>query len=162
MTGVDRSWDHAGISKIKGDDSRYVRIPDRLFREEDILEVGFPVDWYYETTVGILIVSQQRLKKDDYEFSGESRDFREGDSEYSCVVPKAFFEDFEGRSKIKPRCAKVVNIPVNGRLHFMYHDEMAEGSVKSSYVLTDEQFDKRFSDSDRWDGTLSQVPKFFS
>jgi hypothetical protein len=154
-------WNHAGISRIKGEESRYVRIPDRLFRDTDILTLGRPIHWYYEDTIGILVISQQHLDKPEYEYSGESRDFREGDSEYSCGVPKAFFNDFQGKGTpdIEPRAADRINVPKDGRLHFMYHDEMSEGSIKSCYVFTEEQFDKRFSDSDKW-SELDQVPRF--
>jgi hypothetical protein len=161
MGDEERSWSHAGISKIMGEESRYVRIPDRLFRETSILKLGLPVHWYYETTIGILIISQQHLEKQDYEYSGESRKFREGDSEYTCGVPKAFFEDFKGKGDpdIEPRCAELVNLQRDGWLHFIYHDEMVEGRVKSCYVLTEDQFDQRFSASDRW-AELDQVPRF--
>jgi hypothetical protein len=156
------SWTHAGISKIKGEDSRYVRIPDRLFREESIVELDLPVLWHYEKTVGVLIISRDKLKEKNYEYSGESRKFREGDSEYTVGVPKAFFSDFKGRGepKIDPRAADKINLVENGWLHFVFHDEMVEGDVESCYILTEDQFDKRFSDSDKL-GEIEEVPRFY-
>jgi hypothetical protein len=160
----DRGWEHAGISPIKGNGSRTVRIPDKLFREEEILTLGKWVQWHYEKTTDVLIVSHNDLDEEDYEYSNKSTKFREGDSEYTCVVPKIFFEDYIGKGDqdIQPRAADVVNLAPDERLHFIYHSEMAEGRIKSCYALTDEQFDERFTDSDVWNGQLDQVPKFFS
>ncbi|MXR40076.1 hypothetical protein GRX01_01705 [Halobaculum sp. WSA2] len=161
MREDDRSWTHAGVSKIKGSGSRYVRIPDRVFREESILKPGFPVLWHYEKTVGVLIATRQELEEPNYEYSGESRNFRAGDSEYTCGIPKAFFDDFKGRGepKMKPRAAEKIDLPRDGWLHFVFHDRMTEGSKKSCYVLTEDQFNQRFSDSDQL-REIEQVPKF--
>ncbi|MFA1610059.1 hypothetical protein [Halobellus rubicundus] len=159
---TDRSWTVAGISKIKGEESRYVRIPDRLFREESIVKPGFPVLWHYEKTVGVLIISRNELKEENYEYSGESRKFREGDSEYTVGIPKAFFSDFKGRGepKIDPRAADKINLQKDGWLHFVFHEDMTETDPKTCYVLTEDQFDKRFSDSDQLQ-EIEDVPRFY-
>lgn len=159
----ERTWHHAGVSQINPNGSYRVRIPDRLFKDTDILKLGRQINWYYETTVGVLMITNQHLERDNYEYSGESTTFKKGsDNEYKSTIPKEFFPDYigSGSPAIKPRIAQVVNLIEDDWLHFMYHDGMAEGRVKSCYVFTSEQFDQRFSDSDRWDGELDQVPRF--
>ncbi|MFB6158855.1 MAG: hypothetical protein ABEJ95_04330 [Candidatus Nanohalobium sp.] len=152
----DQFWTHTGISEIKEYDSRQVRIPDGLFREEDIIELGDDIRWYYHKVTDVIIISKNYLEKDEYEFV-DSSSFSGGDSDYKATVPGKFFEDYEGRGgpKAQPRVSEEVNLPKEGQLHFMYHDGMDEGSKKSAYVLTESQFNERFDDSD-----LSGVPRF--
>jgi len=165
----DVFWHHAGISEIKSyDGTKMVRIPNDLFREEDIVELGKPVHWYYNTEpgdadeMGLVVISKQHLDEKDKYVYVDSTDFTEGNSEYRCTIPKKFFDDYEGQGspKAKPQLTKSLQLPDTGFLHFMYHREMTEADTKSCYVLTDKQFDKRFSNSDLWDGELSEVPKF--
>lgn len=154
-------WRHAGISEIrKEDDSYKIRIPDLLF-EEDIVGEGLPAHWAYETTVGILIISNNELEKEGYEPQG----FRTVEKDKRlCVIPKVFFPDFEGRGKplVSEQLDEKAQAREGERRHFMFNDEMAEGTTKSCYVLNDEQFNERFKDSDAWGGTMDQVPRFHS
>ena len=164
MSEEEVEWSHAGISKIKEDDgSRYVRVPDRVFRDEDILKLDHSVDWYYNEYSQTLIVTHSRLDKEDYQYTGKSTRFIEGDSKYGLVIPKPFYDSESGigGTSVQSEGTRDVILPEEGFLHFLYHNGMAEGTKKSCYVLTEEQFNKRFSDSDAWDGTLEQTPKFF-
>jgi len=158
----NRVWTHAGISEIKDKKgSKRVRIPDRLFRDEDIVELGKPIYWHYNTEIGVVVISKQELEEDEYEMVEFSK-FSEGDSEYLCTIPKKFFKGFEGvgSPKAKPEITRKIELPETGFLHFMYHDGMVEGNIKSCHVLTDTQFSKRFSNSNLWNGKLSEVPRF--
>lgn len=166
----NRAWTHAGISEIKDKDvSKRVRIPDKLFRDEDIAELGKPIYWHYHTEIGVVVISKEELDyynnrdedKDVYEMVDFNK-FSEGDSEYLCTIPKKFFKGFEGTGspKAKPEITGEIELPETGFLHFMYHDGMAEGDTKSCHVLTDTQFSERFSDSNQWNGELSKVPRF--
>jgi len=174
----DRFWTHTGISEIKDKNgSKRVRIPDRLFRDEDIVELGKPIYWHYHTEEGFVAISKDVLGENDGAILGGSKEeesydddyemvnynkFSEGDSEYLCTVPRIFFEGFEGRGSpgINPIVAEELELPEKGFLHFMYHDGMVESDPKSCYVLTDMQFSDRFSNSNLWDGKLSEVPRF--
>jgi hypothetical protein len=164
MSEEEVEWSHAGISKIKEDSGdKYVRVPDRVFRDENILELDHTVTWYYNEYSQTLIVSQSRLDKEDYRNTGRSTKFRKGDSKYGLVIPKPFYDNDSGvrGTGVQPEKMRDVILPEEGFLHFLYHNGMAEGTKKSCYVLTEDQFNKRFSDSDAWDGTLEQTPKFF-
>ncbi|MXR52383.1 hypothetical protein GRX03_12310 [Halovenus sp. WSH3] len=164
MTEEELEWYHAGISMMKKDgDGRYVRVPDRIFRDEEILRLGHSVDWYFNDASRTLIITHNHLEKEDYEYSGASTRFTEGDSKYGLTVPKPFYDDdagIEGTS-ITNDVMEKLDLPKDGFLHFVYHSGMISGTKESCYILTEEQFDKRFSDSDVWDGALDQVPKFF-
>lgn len=161
MVDTDHTWKHAGISDI--DDDGRIRVPDEIFQDQDILSVGSPVHFSYNKVVKILIVSNMELEKDEYEtvdfnkLGGENDNFR-------VTVPSQFFEDKteQGDPTLSRDVPKKAQVQTGENRHFVYHTGMTEGSIRSCYLLTDEQFDKRFSDSDRWDGTLEQVPKFYS
>jgi flavodoxin len=158
----DRFWNHAGISEIKDKNgSKRVRIPDRIFRDEDVVELGKPIYWHYHTDEKFIVIAKEELEGDEYEMIRYSK-FSEGDSEYLCTIPKIFFEGFEGKGspKVKPEVAEEMELHKKGFLHFIYHDGMVESDPESCYVLTDAQFSERFEDSGLWDGKLSEVPKF--
>lgn len=164
MSEEDRFWHHAGISDIRDKKGSFaVRIPDRLFRDNDILTLGVPVFWSIHAVIGTVIISDHRLEGDEYEFVKYTK-FREGDSEFECTIPKEFFTDFEGRGgpAIQPIIADRVNLELDERLHFMWHDGMEESPTKSCYVFTEAQFLDRFEESDLWDESLSEVPQFIS
>ena len=158
MAEQDVEWWHAGISTVK--DNR-IRIPNRLFEEESIVTPGRPAFWSYEAVVGIVIVSNRELEDEEY----ESVDFNKmggDDDNYRCTIPSGFFEETSEKgnpaaSYTVPERARVEN---GERRHFMYTTEIAEGDIKSCYVLTDQEFNDRFKNSDTWDGTLDQVPQF--
>lgn len=158
MDDAGTEWNHAGISEVS--DGR-VRIPDEIFENDKILSVGRPVEWSYEKSVGILIASNQPLEDDDYK-TKDHRDLGGKKDNYRCTIPTAFFEEGEGRGspEVAPSVPDEAQVENGERRHFIYSTEMAEGDTRSCYVLTDEQFSKRFGDSDRWGGTLSQVPRF--
>lgn len=165
MTDEGQFWFHAGISEIgEQNGTRYVRIPDRLFRKEDILVPERPVNWHYNVVTGVLIITHDFLEKEDYEYTEESTKFREGDSEYTCTVPKLFFEDNQGvrGTEVEPDITQTIRLPKEGFLYFMYNRDMRDSKTKSCYVLTEEQYDRRFADSDHFDGSLEQGPMFFS
>lgn len=167
MSDESLGWSHAGISLLKRDssdrESRYVRVPNRVFQEEDILLLGHDVDWYVNEGSGVLIVTHNRLDQEEYEYTGKSTKFSEGDSKYGLTVPKPFYDENRGidGTDVVPHPIDKVQLTRDEALHFIYQEGMATGTKKSCYVLTEEQFDKRFSDSDKWDGSLDQVPKFF-
>jgi len=167
MSDEPLGWSHAGISLLKLDsrdpESRYVRVPNRVFKEEDILLLGHDVDWYVNEVTGVLIITHNRLDREEYEYTGRSTKFSKGDSKYGLTVPSSFYNDqgVDG-TDVVPHPIDKIQLTRDEPLHFIYHEGMATGSKKSCYVLTEEQFDKRFSDSDKWDGSLDQVPKFFS
>lgn len=158
MGDTESEWNHAGISKVV---DRRVRIPDEIFEKDKILTTGRPVDWSYEKTVGILIASNQPLEDDDYE-TVDHTDLGGKTDNYRCTIPSAFFEEGEGRGspEVAPSVPDEAQVENGERRHFIYSTEMVEGDIRSCYLLTDEQFSKRFEDSDRWGGTLSQVPRF--
>jgi hypothetical protein len=158
MSETETEWNHAGISKVKGG---RVRIPDEIFKDTEILTVGRPVDWSYEKTVKILIASNQELEDEDYE-TVSHRDLGGKSDNYRCTIPTDFFEEGEGRGNpdVSPSVPDGAQVENGEDRHFIYSSEMAEGDTRSCYLLTDEQFSKRFEDSDRWGGTLSQVPRF--
>jgi len=126
----EREWSHAGITRIVDNDSRSVKIPD-MVRERGILTPGLPVYWSYETVVGIAIVSDSKLEKEEYKTVGY-RKLQDEDNSHTVVVPSDFF----------------------------FHEEMATSAPSSCYVLTDGEFNERFKDSDRWGGKLDDVPRF--
>lgn len=153
----DRFWQMAGVSEVQDSDgTKRVRIPDRLFKDEDILEVGEDVRWYLDTVTNVIVVSKYFLEDDEYE-SVDSTSFTKGDSTYRCTVPKKLFEGYEGRGspKANPEVAEKVSLPEEEWLVFMYHQGMAESDTKSAYVMTQSQYSDRFDDSD-----LSGIPKF--
>lgn len=165
MSDKEQYFHHAGITEIKKDGGSFrVRIPDRVFREESILKLERPVNWHYNIVSGVLIVTNDFLEKSDYEYTGESTTFTEGNAEYKCTVPKLFFNTNAGidTTGVTPEYADTVQLSSDGILHFIYNQGMADGDTQSCYVLTENQFDKRFSNSNDWDGSLDQVPKFFS
>ncbi|WP_181687405.1 hypothetical protein [Halorhabdus salina] len=164
MSEADHDWNHAGISKIKDDgDTKYARVPDRVFREEEILILNRSVDWYFNDISQTLIVTHNRLDEEDYEYTGVSTKFLEGNSKYGLTIPKVFYDSSQGvrGTGVKSDLIDEIELPVTGFLHFVYHSDMAEGDKKSCYVLTDSQFDVWVSDSDAWDGSLDQTPRFF-
>jgi len=165
MAEEDVFWIHAGISEIGEEDGSYrVRVPDRVFRDERILKLGRYVNWHYNKVTGILIVTHDYLEKEDYEYTEESTKFTEGDSEFKLTVPKLFFEDGQGvrGTGVEPEFSQAIEVPREGFLHFVYNREMSDSETKSCYVLTEEQFDARFADSDHFDGSMQQAPMFFS
>jgi len=161
MEETDQTWNHAGISEVN-EDGR-IRVPDEIFQEQDILSVGSPVHFSYEKIVKILIVSNRELEKDEYETEDFNKLGGENDN-YRVTIPSQFFEGKpqQGEPAITRDVPEKAQIEYGENRHFIYHTGMANGSIRSCYLLTDEQFNKRFSDSDRWDGTLEQVPKFYS
>jgi hypothetical protein len=164
MTEEELEWSHAGISVMKEDDgSRYLRVPNRIFRDEDILKLGRSTKWFFNDASRTLIITRNELEKEDYEYSGASTKFTKGDSKYGLTVPKPFYDDDAGieGTAVTSEAMNKVNLSKDGFFHFIYHSGMSSGTKKSCYVLTEEQYDKRFSDSDVWDGALDQVPKFF-
>ena len=161
MTEEDQFWYHAGLSKIKqdGEDgSNVVRVPDRTFRDENILQLGMHINWYFNRGTGILIATHHILDKDDYIFSGKSTKFREGDSEYQCTVPSIFFAGEGDNTLVEEK----TDLETGDILHFVFNRDMAENDDKSVYVMTDKQYNNRFGDSDYFDGQLEQAPRFFS
>jgi len=160
----DRFLDHAGISKVQDyGESRAVRIPDRLIEgkgsddDPNIIELGLPINWYFNTVTDILAISNQHFDEDDFEFV-DSNAFSGDSGDYRCVMPAKLFEGYEGRGspKGKPVISEEVNLPEDGWLHFVFNDEMVSGDGPDScYVLTENQFDERFEGSD-----LSGVPRF--
>ncbi|WP_157573589.1 hypothetical protein [Haloplanus natans] len=157
MSGTDRFWTHAGIAEVQEyNGSKQIRIPDRLFREESILELGFDVHWYYHSVTGVVLVTKNHLEEEEYEYVGSTK-FSKGDSSYLCVIPAKLFDGYEGRGspKAQPEISKKVNLPEDGWLHFMYHKGMNNEDKKSAYILTENQYSDRFDDSD-----LSGVPRF--
>lgn len=164
MKDVDYDWKHAGISKIKDNGgSKYVRVPDRIFRDNDILRLGHSVDWYFNDASQILIATHNRLDKEDYEYTGVSTMFSKGDSKYGLTIPKSFYDSSHGvrGTRVKSDLIDAIELPEICFLHFVYHTGMVNGGKKSCYVLTDNQFDIWVSDSDAWDGSLEQIPRFF-
>jgi len=164
----DQFWFPAGISDLQEKNgSLRVRIPDRLFREKDIIEPGKDINWHYNTVTGVLVIVSEKYSfdSDDYDYSGEATDFSPGDNgDYRCVVPKVFFKEGSGSkgTGIEPEFKDLIQLSSDEYLYFVYNKDMVEGKPKSCYVLTEQQFDKRFSDSDHWDGELDQAPKFIS
>jgi len=161
MPDTNRTWKHAGISEVN-DDGR-IRVPDEIFQEQEILSVGSPVHFSYDKVVGILIASNRELEKDGYKTEG----FRKlgGDNDnFRVTIPSQYFEDKteQGDPAVTQEVPEKARVEPGEQRHFVYHTGMAEGSIRSCYLLTDNEFDKRFSDSDRWDGTLDQVPRFIS
>jgi len=158
-----RNWTVAGVSPIQGDsdDGYSIRIPDKLFDGDDtILELDASVNWSYEKNTLAVILSNYQLRDPGYEYIA-TVDFNLSNQEYDCTVPKEFFAGFEGRGspKVIPERFKKIELPEDGDLVFVYHDGMAEGEVKSCYALTQEQFNRRFSDSDIY-SSLDSAPRF--
>jgi hypothetical protein len=158
MAESDVNWVHAGISEMK--DGR-IRIPDRIFDEAEILTPGLPVHWSYEAVVKIVVLSNQPLDDEKYETEAHTT-MGDKDDNYRCTVPSEFFRESGARGdpEVKPEVPESAQVREGERRHFMYSIEMAEGNTRSCYVLTDQEFSDRFQDSDIWDGTLDQVPKF--
>ena len=158
MSETDMKWRHAGISEVK---DRRIRIPDRIFEDPEIVSVGSPVFWSYETVVKILILSNHELEDDQYETKGHNTLGDVGDN-YRCTIPSDFFAEGNARGdpEVSPSVPEKAEAENGERRHFMYTPEMASGDTRSCYVLTDQEFSDRFEDSDIWDGTLDQVPKF--
>lgn len=157
------NWTHAGIAEVKDNE---LRLPDKLFQSEDednegIVSPGMPVFWSYETTVNILIISNDELKDPDYETMDFTKMGGESDN-YRCRIPNAFFEDVQkpGAPEVDSEVPDEALVSNGERRHFMYNKEMAAGDTKSCYVLNDKEFNIRFENSDIWDEKLSQVPKF--
>lgn len=155
----DPNWNHAGISEVSEGESRSVQIPD-LLRSRGILSTGRPVYWSYENVVGVAVVSDSKLEDDEYVSVGY-RGLQDASNGYSCTVPARFFGDFKGRGdpEVSKPVPKNARFEPGERVHFMFTDAMAESDPSSCYVLTDDEFDKRFNDSDRWDGRLDEVPQ---
>jgi len=156
----EEKWNHAGISGVEESTSSYrIRIPDRLFEEEDIVSLGERIYWAYET-VGIAVISNQELTDGNYE-AVDHTDFTDSDS-YRSTVPKKFFEDFKGRGNPTGDTSvpEKAQFELGERRHFLYNQKMSEGDVKSCWLLNDEEFSLRFENSDSWEGDLDQVPKF--
>ncbi|ERG90099.1 MAG: hypothetical protein J07HQW1_00112 [Haloquadratum walsbyi J07HQW1] len=155
----DRDWNHAGIGEVSDGESRSVQIPE-LVRSRGILSTGKPVYWSYERVVGVAVVSSSELEDDEY-VSVDYRGLQDASNGYSCTVPARFFGDFKGRGD--PKVSKPV--PERARfepgetVHLMFSEAMAESDPSSCYVLTDEEFNERFKDSDAWDGRLDEVPR---
>ena len=151
-------WNHAGISKIK--DGR-IRVPDPVFEDSKILSAGESVQWSFEKVVNVLIVSNRKLLSDDYKPVDVSKLGDDGDN-YRCTVPSQFFADKTEQGD--PEASYTVPEDATGengeRRHFMYHSRMMEEGTKSCYLFNDEQFSRRFENSDLWDGSLNQVPQF--
>ena len=163
MSEQDIKWYHAGISKVKDDNGSCVtRIPDRLFKEDEMLIPGNPVYWSFEKVVGILVASNNRLQDEEEYTTVDFRKFQGEENNYTCVIPKRFFDDYQGRGNphgLQP-VPEHARVKLGDRYHFMYSTRMAEGNTRSCYVLNDQQFSDRFENSDIWDGTLDQVPRF--
>lgn len=173
MTDPSEEFHHAGIVDVKeytnssGGVRRMIRLPDRIIGREhpkavEILEPGKPVYWSYDKAVKTVIISNADLQKPEYKYVTTSN-FSES-SNFRTTVPEQFFADFEGGDKYdlqSPVPEKARFEPGEDR-HFIYSTAMAEGRTRSCYVLTEKQFSIQFSDSGRWDGDLSQVPKFIS
>jgi hypothetical protein len=172
MTEDSEEWKHAGISEVNtyeknGRKQRYIRIPDRIIGRKhqepvEILKSGRPIYWSYDKTVKTVIVSKPELQNPDYKYVDTSK-FSESNN-FRTTIPARFFADFEGTDKYEVQSP----VPVEARFtdgerrHFIFNRSMAQEQIKSCYVLTEEEFSIQFSDSDRWEGDLSQVPKFFS
>lgn len=151
----DRFWNHAGVSKIKDHDSKMVTIPPELFREKDILEEGANIRWYLNTETATAVITKNHLELDKYEEVGSTK--LNTDGNLRCTVPAKFFEDYGGEEgqKVKPEFMQDVNWSKEGKLHFLYFDEMVDGLKQSCFVFTDEQFQERFGSPD-----ISGVPRF--
>lgn len=123
--------------------------------------MGSPVYFSYDKVVKVLVASNRELEKDEYKDVDFNKLGDESDN-YRVTIPSQFFEDKSERgdpnfSRDVPKDAQVT---IGERRHFMYHSEMAEGDIRSCYLFSDAEFNKRFDDSDRWDGKLNQVPEF--
>lgn len=158
MSETDLEWRHAGISKVK---DRRIRVPDKVFEDAGIVSVGLPVFWSYESVVKVLILSNRELKDEQYETEGFNTLGGEDDN-YRCTIPSAFFAEGKARGnpEVSPSVPEEAQVEDGERRHLMYTSEMVRGDTRSCYVFTDQEFSDRFEDSDIWDGTLDQVPKF--
>lgn len=158
MSEGGSNWTHTGISKVK--DGR-IRVPNPVFEDKDILEPGEPVQWSYEKVLNVLIVSNRKLLDDEYESVATSKLGGDEDN-YRCTVPSEFFagKTQQGNPKASYTVPDGPRVENSERRHFMFHNGMVEGGTKSCYVFNDEQFSRRFENSDLWDGTLDKVPQF--
>lgn len=166
MSDENSFWHIAGITPIeekKGDDEGYkVRIPDRLFKpgKAEILELNSDIHWSYEKNTLIAIISNHEPRKNQYEWIG-SRVFNYTNEDYKTTIPKEFFTGYqgEGSPETVPEPVRKIELPPGEDVIFTYNDEMKEGEVKSCYVLTEKQYNKRFAKSDV-DESLASAPRF--
>ena len=172
MPNPENQFSHAGISDVKeyvrdGSKSRVLRIPDRILGKEpprpcrntETRERGF---LSYEQNVGTVIISNQELEKTEkYKHVNSTK---LSDSNYRATIPEQFFNDFEPSDKnnLRDPVPEKARFQVGELRHFIYNQKMSEGQARSCYVLTEEQFNNQFSDVGRWDGDLSQIPRFIS
>lgn len=167
---VNRDWQHMGISQINqykrsnGRSYYRVRLPDEIIDStsefQPIAKPGRPVYWSFETVSGTIVISDTELDDKNYEFVNTT-DFG-GDSNNRTTVPKEFIEPHPGKGspQINREVADEIRVEADERLHFMYHSDMRSSSPRSCYALTDNEFQRRFNDSEVWNGSLDQVPKF--
>jgi len=173
MTSEDPDWKHAGISEVKSYDNgridRRIRVPDRILGRNHPdpvqmfkTEPGNPIYWYYNRHTNIVCISNDYLDDphDEYKWIYDSN-FSDSSS-YRVNIPRPFFSEFTGDSRTKYGTGKPVpetaRFEVREDRHFVYNTQMEKGEVQSCYIITEEQFNRRFRGSDLWD--LSSVPRF--
>ncbi len=149
-------WKPAGISKILDyQGSAKITVPDRLYKEENILEKGDQVRWYINSVTDTVLVTKNHLSEDEY-VSVASNSFADNENSRT-TVPAKLFEDYDGQGGhgVKPEIASNINWDREGWLYFMFHSGMNEGVKQTCYVFTEEEFDNRFSGEG-----LKGIPRF--
>lgn len=158
-----RVWHVAGPAKVDDDGTNEIYFPPDLVKSADIIRPDVEkVYWYYEQMVGYHLIGNARLKQSQkesnqrqpietkfYEFvddtkltplTADSDKTDESVTSYRNVVPKRFFEDFTGQTGRRDPVPEKAQMEYGTTYYCIYHDEMAEGDIRSCYVLDSDEF----------------------
>lgn len=183
--GSDSEWTIAGHGKTDTKPTNKTYLPAHLSEEADIIRPEEEdVYWHYQKVSGICVIGNQQFEKSkserkrrrdinhkNYEYIGETSPTplrREENNEeitsLRTTIPKRFFDDFEGNRPHQEPVPQHARMRYDAPYYFIYHEDMAEGAVRSCYVLAPSELEKVLPESAEIDesGDFGDIPRFRS
>jgi hypothetical protein len=187
-------WKIAGHGKTDNKPTNKIYLPAHLTEEADIIRPDEEkIYWHYQEVTGVNTIGNQQFEQSKperkrrgdiehkfYEYVGNSSVTplsSEQDSEESGItslrstVPKKFFDDFKGNRATQRPVPQKARFRYDTTYYFIYHEDMAQGVVRSCYILAPSELEKVIpkgasvafkNDTDEKFPGLDGTPKFWS
>jgi hypothetical protein len=151
-TSDDQDFTLAGHGETESEYDNNIYIPtDVLLNPGLIRDNDDTIAWHYATITGYAVIANNRLeksyepeKKYTYVDSRAVEPIGNDDNptSYRVTVPKPFFEDYESQTKVDDSVPKHAQFEYDKSYYFIYRDDMAEGPIRSCFLLDSTEFSK--------------------